>query len=165
MVKILTEEEVTLVSLNVHLQDSGFMTTIQYDVRILLHTSKGIGYYLTMVEGKKFIRIGTYLPLDKIRPEAERNDFERRLNSEIFLPVFRLDADGELDVSYVMTFQHGLIAGQFVSIIHRFSSLLDYIVTEHNSNNIIRFDQIDAEADGQESTIDFNERPNGMLLN
>ncbi|MFC7514075.1 hypothetical protein ACFQUU_03555 [Herbaspirillum sp. GCM10030257] len=153
MTKILNEDEVTIANLNMHLKDSGLTPTVQNAERILLYTDHGVGFFITMVDRKRFARLGTWLPLNKAEPVSRKIDLERKLNREVFLPTFRLDADDDLDISYVLTYQHGLIAGQFISVVNRFASMLDYVVATYNHDGIICFHERETE------------RPNGVLLN
>jgi hypothetical protein len=57
----------------------------------------------------------------------------------VFLPVFNVDADADLTVAYVMPYGGGLIAGNFVSVVNRFASLLEFIVQTYNDDGLIDF--------------------------
>lgn len=61
----------------------------------------------------------------------------RRLNEDLFQPVFTVDADEDLTISYVMPCIHGLIAGNFVAVVARFASLLEIVVETYNGDGLI----------------------------
>lgn len=63
----------------------------------------------------------------------------KRLNEEVFLPVFTVDQDEDLSVAYVLPYAHGLIAGNFVAVVNRFASLLEFIVQTYNDDDLIDF--------------------------
>lgn len=139
MQKIWQEEDVTLAVLAAHLGDSG-LELIEEDSRIMLHTEAGIGYLIRLDTERKFVRISTVFPLNVQQPLATRKDFALALNEDFFLPSFSVDDSGDLRISYVMSYRQGLIAGQFMAIVHRFGSLLDYLVAERNTDGVISFD-------------------------
>ena len=139
-----------------HLRDSG-LELIEEDSRIMLHTEAGIGYLIRLDMERKFVRFSTILPLDPQKPMMTRKDFALGLNEDFFLPSFSVDNDGDLRILYVMSFQQGLIAGQFMAIVHRFGSLLDYLVQERNQDGVISFaagemamDESSGDASGRE---------------
>ncbi|MCG5073459.1 YbjN domain-containing protein [Paraburkholderia tagetis] len=140
MTKIFEESSaVTIDALDAHLRDSGL---VPYNVQpdcIRLRTEKGIAYRITLDTDRKFIRVATYIPLRRNSPIDQKHELARRLNEEVFLPVFTIDQDGDLAVSYALTYLHGLIGGNFVSIVHRFASLLEYIVDAFNADGLIDF--------------------------
>lgn len=139
MAKIWEENEVTMDNLIAHLRDSGQKPNTLHDDEAWFRTESGTGYCVSIMDDKKFVRISTYLPLDPAQSKEAKLQFEHRLNHDVFLPVFCLDDDGDLTVTYVMPFAHGLIAGQFVAILNRFADLLDYIVRKQNDDGIIDF--------------------------
>jgi hypothetical protein len=139
MQKIWLEVDVTLGALAAHLRDSGLEIN-EEGSRIMLHTEAGIGYLLRLDMDRKFVRISTVLPLDPQQLLATRKDFALALNEDFFLPSFSVDDSGDLRISYVMSYRQGLIAGQFMAIVHRFGSLLDYLVAERNTDGVISFD-------------------------
>jgi hypothetical protein len=61
------------------------------------------------------------------------------LNEEVFLPVFTVDPDEDLTVVYVLPYTHGLIAGNFVAVVNRFGSVLEFIVQTYNDDGLIDF--------------------------
>ncbi|KUE86585.1 hypothetical protein ASL20_22790 [Cupriavidus necator] len=152
MTKIFAESEVTLAALEAHIRDSGLVPHKVQPDGIWLRTENGIGYRVSIIEDRKFIRIGTYLPLRRQASIEEKRELARRLNDEVFLPVFTMDQDEDLTVSYVLPYEHGLIAGNFVSVVNRFGSLLEYVVHSYNNDGLINFGNtavtktIDAEA-------------------
>ncbi|MDN7967548.1 hypothetical protein QZM91_08285 [Burkholderia multivorans] len=50
--------------------------------------------------------------------------------------MFTIDSDGDLAVAYSMPYGCGLIAGNFVSIVNRFASLLEFVVETYNDGLI-----------------------------
>lgn len=136
MTKIFEESEVTIETLDTHLRDSGL---VPYDVQpdvIRLRTENGIGYRVFLIPERKFIRFATYLPLARQAPIDQKRELARRLNDEVFLPVFTIDSDDDLAISYVMPYGCGLIAGNFVSIVNRFASLLEFVIETYNDGLI-----------------------------
>ncbi len=168
MAKIWEEHEVTLENLRSHLVDSGLTSKIVTGSHLALHTPSGIGYQIAVIEYPKFIRIGTYLPLDKLRSMEDKLSFEHRMNDEVFMPTSTLDDDGDLNVSYVMPYEHGLIAGQFTYIVNRFASMLQFMVDTFNTDGIIDFGW-HADADvidhTDEESVEAIMPPTGTLLN
>lgn len=164
MQKIWPEENVTLSHLATHLRDSG-LDVVEEDARIELHTEDGIGYLIRLDVDRKFVRFSTVLPLDRRQPPATRKAFALELNEDFFLPSFSVDDGGDLRILYVMSYWQGLIAGQFMAIVLRFGSLLDYLVRERNPDDIISFESNEAAPD--ESSVDGSVQapPAGCLLN
>ncbi|WP_245004450.1 YbjN domain-containing protein [Paraburkholderia sacchari] len=136
MQKIWTEEDITFENLAAHIEDSGLQCKRE-PTRIVLHTASGIGYLVVLDEDKKFIRFLTYLPVAKDAFEEQKREFEHRLNAEVFMASFWLDDDNDLVVDYSMTYVHGLIAGQFMVILHRFASMLEYVMGSKNEDGLI----------------------------
>ncbi|PHH36742.1 hypothetical protein CRX59_08630 [Burkholderia thailandensis] len=115
---------------------------VPYDVQpdvIRLRTEQGIAYRVFLIPDRKFIRFATYLPLARQAPIDQKHALARRLNEEVFLPVFTIDSDEDLAVSYVMPYGGGMVAGNFVSIVSRFASLLEFVVETYNSDGLIDF--------------------------
>lgn len=140
MTKTFDESDITIETLDAHLRDSG---VVPYDVQpdvIRLRTEQGIAYRVFLIPDRKFIRFATYLPLNRQAPVEQKHELARRLNEDVFLPVFTIDFDGDLAVSYVLPFGGGgLIAGNFMSIVNRFASLLEFVVETYNSDGLIDF--------------------------
>ncbi len=139
MTKIFEESAVCIETLGTHLRDSGM---VPYDVQpdcIRLRTEQGIGYRISLITDRKFIRFSTYLPLNRHASIDQKDALAKRLNVEIFLPVFTIDPDEDLSVAYVLPYTHGLIAGNFVAVVTRFASLLEYVVHAYNENALIDF--------------------------
>ncbi|WP_175787163.1 YbjN domain-containing protein [Burkholderia anthina] len=112
---------------------------VQSDV-IRLRTENGIAYRVFLIPDRKFVRFTTYLPLNRQAPIEQKHELARRLNEDVFLPVFTIDFDGDLAVSYVLPFGGGgLIAGNFMSIVNRFASLLEFVVETYNGDGLIDF--------------------------
>ncbi|MFA8325546.1 YbjN domain-containing protein [Burkholderia ubonensis] len=137
--KIFEASAVTIETLHVHLRDSGLDPyNVQPDC-IRLRTEQGIAYRITLDTDRKFIRVATYIPLRRNAPTEQKHELARRLNEDVFLPVFTIDSDGDLAVSYSLIYLHGMVGGNFVSIVHRFASLLEYVVATYNENALIDF--------------------------
>ena len=139
MTKVFEESAVCIEALDAHLRDSGVMP---YDAQpdcIKMRTEQGIGYRISIITDRKFIRFATYLPLNRQASIGLKLELARRLNDEVFLPVFTVDADQDLTISYVLPFTHGLIAGNFVAVVTRFASLLEFVVHTYNENALIDF--------------------------
>ena len=116
MTKVFEESDITIETLDAHLRDSGL---IPYNVRpdsIRLRTEQGIGYRISLITDRKFVRFATYLPLNKLTSIDQKHALAKRLNEEVLLPVFVVDADEDLGVTYVLPYAHGLIAGNFVAV-------------------------------------------------
>ncbi|CAN7213145.1 hypothetical protein LJR296_000570 [Cupriavidus necator] len=139
MTKIFTESDITINALEAHIRDSGLVPHKVQPDGIWLRTENGIGYRVSLIEDRKFIRIGTYLPLNRLASVDQKQELARRLNEEVFLPVFGLDADEDLTVAYVLPYAHGLIAGNFIAVVNRFGSLLEYVVQTFNEDGLIDF--------------------------
>ena len=139
MTKIFAESDVTIEILDAHLRDSGLVPYKVQPDRISLRTENGIGYGVSLITERKFIRFSTYLPLNRLALTEQKQGLARRLNEEVFLPVFALDLDEDLTVAYALPYTHGLIAGNFVSVVNRFASLLEFIVQTYNDDGLIDF--------------------------
>ncbi|MFS8976862.1 YbjN domain-containing protein [Cupriavidus necator] len=139
MTKIFAESEVTLAGLEAHIRDSGLVPhKVQAD-GIWVRSQQGLGFRVSIIEGRKFIRIGTYLPLNRLASIEQKWELARQLNQEVFLPVFGLDDDADLTVCYVLPYAHGLIVENLISVLNRFASLLEYIVQSYNGDGLIDF--------------------------
>ncbi|KVE28321.1 hypothetical protein WI93_11105 [Burkholderia vietnamiensis] len=139
MTKTFAESDITIETLDAHLRDSG---VVPYNVQsdcIRLRTDQGIAYRITLDTDRKFIRVATYIPLRRIAPIEQKHRLARRLNDEVFLPVFTIDQDEDLTVAYALTYLHGLIGGNFLSIVNRFASLLEFVVATYNDDGLIDF--------------------------
>lgn len=164
MQKIWPEEDITLSLLATHLRDSG-LDAVEEGSRIELHTEDGIGYLVRLDMERRFVRFSTVLPLDRLQPSATRREFALKLNEDFFLPSFSVSDSGDLRILYVMSYRQGLIAGQFMAIVHRFGSLLDYLVRERNPDGIISFDTGEAVPDESSTDRPVQAAPAGRLLN
>lgn len=153
MTKIWNTEEVTMENLAVHLTEAEMVTIATDENKLWYRTENGIAFSVTILDDKKFVRLSTYLPLDRDRPKEEKLAFAHHLNANIFLPVFCLDDEEDLNVSYLLPYQFGMIAAQFSAIVTRFASLLEFLVREQNDGGIIDFavrgrDTVDDDAKG-----------------
>lgn len=50
---------------------------------------------------------------------------------------FCVDHENDLVVHYPLPYAHGLIAGQFMAVVHRFASMLDFIIETKNEDGLI----------------------------
>ncbi|MFM0007259.1 hypothetical protein PQR57_40690 [Paraburkholderia dipogonis] len=139
MTKTFTEADITIETLDAHIRDSGLIPYAVQPDAIRLRTENGIGYRVSLITDWKFVRFSTYLPLNRQAPIDQKHALAKRLNEQIFLPVFTVDTDEDLTVVYVLPYAHGLIAGNFVSIVTRFASLLEFIVQTYNDDGLIDF--------------------------
>jgi hypothetical protein len=136
LTKTFTASEITIETLDAHLRDSGVVPYAVLPDAIRLRSEGGIGYRISLITDWKFIRFHTYLPLNRQAPIDQKHALAKRLNEEIFLPVFTVDQDEDLTVSYVMEYGFGMIAGNFVSIVTRFTSLLEFVVQTYDDGLI-----------------------------
>lgn len=74
MTKIFIESDITIETLDAHLRDSGLIPcNVQADA-IPLRTENGIGYRISLIADRKFIRISTYLPLNRQAPIDRKHE-------------------------------------------------------------------------------------------
>jgi hypothetical protein len=139
LTKFFTESDITIETLDSHLRDSGLVPYKVQPDGISLRTENGIGYRISIITDRKFIRFSTYMPLNRQAPIDQKHELAKRLNEEVFLPVFTVDQDEDLSVAYVMPYAHGLIAGNFVSVVNRFGSVLEFVVETYNDDGLIDF--------------------------
>jgi hypothetical protein len=175
MPRFWTEVEVSLMGLAQHFEDSGITRVDLQDDRVSLHTDEGLYHCVLMDEGRKFLRLSSYLPTDKARSRVEKLELIQRLNRNYFLPSFALDDDEDLTVDYAVSYERGLNIGQFMVILNRFRSLLAYIIEHDEDRHLICFDNddasddagdgIDAIADANASPATDSSRPKDVLLN
>ncbi len=137
MSKVFAESEITIDALAAHMRDSGLVLHEVQPDGIWLRTENGIGYRISLITDKVFVRIGTYLPLRRDASIEDKRELARRRNEGVFLPVFTLDQDEDLIVTYVLPYAHGLIAENFVSVVNRFGSLLEYVVQTYSEDGLI----------------------------
>lgn len=139
MTKTFTEAEITIDTLEAHIRDSGLVPhphEAQSD-GIWMRSPKGLGFRISIIDDKKFIRFATYLPLNRHATIAQKHALVRRLNEGVFLPVFTLDQDEDLTVMYVLPYSTGLVGGNFVAVVNRFGSMLEYVVQTFNEDDLI----------------------------
>lgn len=137
--KIFEESDITVETLDAHLRDSG---VVPYNVQpdhIRLRTEQGIAFTISIIADRKFTRFSTYLPLNRHASIDQKHELARRLNEDVFLPVFTIDQDGDLIVAYSLPYTGGMVAGTFVSVVNRFASLLEFVVDAYNENALIDF--------------------------
>lgn len=140
MTKIFTESDITIDALEAHhIRDSGLVPHKVQPDGIWLRTENGIGYRISIIEDRKFVQFRTFLPVNRQAPIDQKHDLARRLNEGVFLPVFAIDSDEDLVVTYVLPYTAGLLAGNFIAIVHRFGSMLEYVVQTFNEDGLIDF--------------------------
>ncbi|RYF75344.1 MAG: hypothetical protein EOO39_07070 [Cytophagaceae bacterium] len=139
MNKIWNTEEVTIENLVTHLAEAGLLTIATDEDKLWFRTENGIAYSITIIDDKKFVRLSTYLPLDRDRPKEDKLTFAHYLNAHVFMPTFCLDNEDDLNVSYLLPYQFGMIAAQFSAMVIRFASLLEFLVREQNNDGLIAF--------------------------
>ncbi|MGA4396269.1 hypothetical protein [Ralstonia nicotianae] len=83
--------------------------------------------------------VSTYLPLNRQASIGQKHELARRLNENVFLPVFTIDRDEDLTVMYAMPYEFGMVAGNFVAVVHRFGSMLEYVVQTFHEDGLIDF--------------------------
>lgn len=152
MKKIFTEDEVNLTTLQTHFLDSGFHIENHRDNGFGVRSRNGLYILIRVDEKRKYVSFHCYFGLDDKRSELDKLLLIQRYNYDIFLASFSLGKNAEdLIVSYVMSYEMGLIAGQLMHVFRRFSGLLDNIVEDKNDDKFIVFGRPE-EDEGQEST-------------
>jgi hypothetical protein len=72
---------------------------------------------------KKYVGFYCYFDLDKKRSHLDKLLLVQRYNYDLFLACFSLGKDeNDLVVSYVMSYELGLIAGQMMHVFRRFQA-------------------------------------------
>ena len=102
-----------------------------------MRSPKGLGFRISIIVDRKFILFFTYLPLNWHDPIDQKHELARRLNENVFQPVFTSDQDENLIALHVLPFNGGLIAENLTAIVHRFGSMLEYVVQIFNPEGII----------------------------
>ena len=134
MSKIFAEQDLSLSVLGDHLEDAGWDVQLEKE-RLLLHSERGLGFSLWLDIERQFVMLSTYLP---IREDfSDRLALANRCNHEVFLGNFYVDGDGDLVVSYAMTFERGLILAQLTRIVLRFGSMLDHVLRRYDPEGSI----------------------------
>lgn len=151
MATLLTAEEVTLQNLISPLTENGFSPVPLNDAQVWLHSESGIGFRITILHERQFIHVGTYLPLSRTKTKDEKIAFSHHLNSEVFLAKFSLDDEGDLLVSYTTSYQFGLVTQQFIALVNRFSSLLEWLVHAFDPDGLIDFSTTSVSIDASEN--------------
>ncbi|GJH13607.1 hypothetical protein CBA19CS11_32235 [Caballeronia novacaledonica] len=157
MKKIWNEDDISLDALAAHIADSG----VGHDTnaaRIILHTESGLAYQVTVDENKKFIRFTTYFPIALHASGKQKRELEHGLNSQVFMASFWIDGDNDLVVDYPLPFGRGLIAGNFMAVLHRFASILDFLIREKNDEGLILLGPNAVHASNDEE-IDPDDKP------
>jgi len=141
MTTIWNEDQVTLPNLAKHFEDCGFTDVSLKDDGIHLHTASGLYHRVSINVNKKFLHLGTYLPTDRFRERAEKLELINRFNRQLFLTSFALDDDNDVLIDYPISFETGLIIGQFMILLKRFGSMIDFVVENENAEGSIQIDR------------------------
>ena len=178
MTTIWTEAQVDLTKLAAHLEKSGRSDVSLQDDGIHLTTAHGLYHRIAIDEDKKFLRLGSYLPTDKFRAREEKLELIQRFNRQLFLTSFALDSEDDVLIDYPICYEAGLIVDQFMILLARFASMLDFIVEHENVEGLIYFDQYGLRRESiaktvstiglttREKSFDLDESyPVGILLN
>ena len=128
---ILPEADVSLPNLAEQLETFGWDVEVE-DNRLRLYTEKGYAFTVWIDEDRKFLSFNTYLPVRKDLEDG--NELVNKLNVEVFLPCFSIDADNDLRMTYSMMYARGLVLAQFSRIIKRFSSVIDYVCKQYGED-------------------------------
>jgi hypothetical protein len=158
MTTIWIEDQVSITNLAQHFEDCGKTRVTVRDERITLFTQTGLALAVTIDEDRKFLRISTYLPLDKSRSHADKLEYIQRLNHDLFLTNFFLDDDGDVIIYYFASYELGLIIGQFMIVLNRFGSLVEHIVENENREGLIVFGQNDDDAEPSAESGDVEQK-------
>ncbi|MBV8272947.1 MAG: YbjN domain-containing protein [Cupriavidus sp.] len=137
--KTFNEHEINLATLEAHIRDSGLVPYKVDPDGIWLRTERGIGFRIAIIEVRKFVQLITYLPLRRDASLEDKRELARLLNEGVFLPTFTIDQDGDLAITYAMNYTAGLVAGNLIAIVHRFGSMLEYVVEAFNADGLIQF--------------------------
>lgn len=166
MRKIFTEDEVNLDSLQAHFLDSGFTIENPKNSSFGVRSVDGLYIVIRLDEQKKYVGFYCYFDLDKKRSHLDKLLLVQRYNYDLFLACFSLGKDeNDLVVSYVMSYELGLIAGQMMHVFRRFSGLLDSLIQHENEDKFIVFGHPDENAEDATSETEVPVTiPNGDLL-
>lgn len=137
MTTLIAEENVSRDALLSHLKTAGLDPTPVYDDQIHIHTQSGFGFRITVLTDKPFLHFGTYFLLDGEKSREEKAALVVRMNGRIFLPTFSLDEEDDLTMGYVMPYRNGLIDQQFVALVRRFQSLMEYVAHRFDTDGLI----------------------------
>lgn len=138
MEKIWSEDEVTSETLQAHFINSGLSVERASEKSFGARSKNGLYIVVRIDDDRHYLRFNCYFDLDKTRSHLEKLVLVQRYNYDIFFANFSLGKNnGDLIVSYVMSFEMGLIAGQMMHVFRRFSRLLDNLIAEENEDNFI----------------------------
>ena len=137
--KIINETDVTVETLADHLEASGWSADLSEKGSLTLLTENGLAFKVRIDRKRKFVVLMTSLP---IRCDfLDTLDYCNDLNLHVFLGSYSIDSERDLDVSYPMSYERGLIAPQFMRIVIRFASIIEYIVSKDQDKNIFDFNK------------------------
>ncbi|MGC5829429.1 hypothetical protein LDP08_02430 [Ralstonia pseudosolanacearum] len=128
MTKTFMEAEISIGTLVAHITDSGLAPHEVQPDGIWIRSPQGLGFRISIIAERKFVQFRTYLPLRRGASVEDKRELARLLNENVFLPTFAIDQDEDLAITYLMPYMAGLIAGNFIAIVHRFGSMLEYVV-------------------------------------
>jgi len=135
---IINESDVTLDALATHLEASGWDVNLSDKGSLTLHTENGLAFIVRLDSKRKFVILRSSLP---VRSDfTDSLDYCNHLNSNVFLASYSID-EQDLDISYPMSYERGLIASQFMRIVIRYASLLEYLVAKDEDKNIFDFNK------------------------
>ena len=141
MTKIFTEDEIPLGAMQAHFLDSGLNIENVKEKTFGVRSINGLYITVRIDEERKYLRFSCYFDLDKSRSHMDRLLLIQRYTFELFLANFSLDKDSDLVVSYVMSYEMGLIVGQMMHVFRRFARLLDLIIEQENDDKFIVFEE------------------------
>lgn len=150
MTRILKEADVVLQGLAEHLEESGWDVDLQPN-RLVLHTQRGVGLAVSIDSERQFISLFSHFPLH--RGYDEWPELVNTLNSSVFLAGFHVDDDGDLIVSYAMSYERGLILAQFARIVRRFGSLLHHVLDNYGNDQVFALGRPCATTDAGRPTL------------
>jgi hypothetical protein len=139
MLRILDEQDLTLITLSEHLKGAGFNEFALKPHSIAMHTEAGIAYHLVFDNDRKFISFRSYIPLNE--NFTDKLEYVNDLNSEIFLCSFFIDRDEDLVGCYDFSYEGGLSLDHLAGVLYKLSLTLDYVVLQDEANQIFDFNK------------------------
>ncbi len=138
MAKIWSEDEVTNEALQTHFIDSGLSVERTNEKSFGVRSNNGLYIVIRIDDDRHYLSFNCYFDLDKTRSQLEKLVLVQRYNYDLFLANYALGNNSDdLIVSYAMSFEMGLIAGQMMHVFRRFSRLLDNLIAKENKDNFI----------------------------
>lgn len=131
MGKMIAEQEVSLSLISEFLEEAAWNIK-HIDNRLMLHSLRGFEFSICQDEARKFLIFNTYFEIKGRFEEAI--SLANKLNEDVFMTRFSIDKDGDLSISYSMSYERGLILGQLSRVTLRFSDLLGHVVDKFDTN-------------------------------